>query len=92
MPVKGSRSTKNNPAAMAETILDLLDQVPGARSVFLHFTPRSQTLKLVTGLVNDPECDRWRASKGYFEVGTYARGAAQTDVIADLIETQSRIR
>lgn len=85
-------SRANNPVAMAEAVLDLLDKVPGARVVFLSFNRGTESLKLYTAKSNDPEPDRWRAMRGYYEVGTYTKGAAQTDLIADFLEVMARVR
>ena len=81
----------SNPAAMAEAVLNLLDMVPGARSVFIE-QGRSETLRLHTALIDAPEPDRRRRTRGFYEVGTYTKGAAQTDVIGDLLETMARSR
>jgi hypothetical protein len=89
MPAKNVRS--NNPVGMAEAVLNLLDMVPGARSVFLEKS-RWESIHLHTALIDSPEPDRWRKTRGFYEVGTYVKGAAQTDVIGDLLETMARIR
>ena len=90
MPARHQR-VSNNPVSMAEAVLNLLDMVPGARSVFIE-QGRSETLRLHTALIDAPEPDRWRKTRGFYEVGTYVKGAAQTDVIGDLLETMARIR
>jgi hypothetical protein len=82
---------KVNPVVMAEQVLELLDKIPGARTVFLERT-RNESIHLRTAKVNDPEPDKWRKSKGFVEVGTYKRGAAHTDVVGDLLETMGRVR
>ena len=90
MPAKHQRSS-NNPVSMAEAVLNLLDMVPGARSVFIE-QGRSETLRLHTALIDAPEPDRWRKTRGFYEVGVYARGIAQSDLVGDFLEVMSRIR
>ena len=91
MPAKSSRSA-NNPVSLAEAILDALDKVPGARACFIQHIPSSETLKLQTALINAPEVDRWHSTRGYHWIGTYAKGATQSQVVEDVRETMSRIR
>lgn len=81
---------KVNPVVMAEQVLELLDKVPGARTVFLERT-RNESINLRTAKVNDPEPDKWRKSKGFAEVGTYKRGALLGDVVEDIRVTMERV-
>lgn len=77
------------PLEMAEQVLDLLDKIPGARTVFLERT-RTESIRLHTAKVNDPEPERWRKSRGFSEVGTYKRGVLLGDVADDIRETLGR--
>lgn len=81
---------KVNPVVMAEQVLELLDKVPGARTVFIERT-RNESIHLRTAKVNDPEPDKWRKSKGFAEVGTYKRGALLADVVEDIRVTMERV-
>ena len=80
---------KVDPVVMAEQVLELLDKIPGARTVFLERT-RTESIRLHTAKVNDPEPERWRKSRGFSEVGTYKRGALLGDVADDIRETLGR--
>lgn len=80
---------KVNQVVMAEQVLELLDKIPGARTVFLERT-RNESIHLRTAKVNDPEPERWRKSRGFSEVGTYKRGALLGDVADDIRETLGR--
>ena len=80
------------PIEMAEYIQALLDQVPGARTVFLRYKRASQTLAIESYKTSDPEPDKLRKTAGYYEVGTYTRGAATSDLVADILETMGKIR
>lgn len=77
------------PLEMAEQVLDLLDKIPGARTVFLERTS-TESIRLHTAKVNDPEPERWRKSRGFSEVGTYKRGALLGDVVEDIRVTMGR--
>lgn len=91
MPAKHSRSA-NNPVSLAEAILDALDKVPGARACFLMHIPASETLKLQTALINAPEVDRWHSTRNMHWIGTYAKGATQSQVVEDVRAAMAGIR
>ena len=80
------------PIEMAEYIQALLDTVPGARTVFLRHKRSSQTLSIESYKTSDPEPDKLRKTAGYYEVGTYGRGIATSDLVADILETMGRVR
>lgn len=82
---------KVNPVVMAEQVLELLDKIPGARTVFIERT-RNESIHLRTAKVNDPEPDKWRKSKGFVEVGTYLVGITAREVCQDILDTMRLIR
>lgn len=83
---------KNTPQVMAETIGERLHQVPWPLTVFLRKS-RAESWSLHTLRANDPECDRLRATVGYYEAGTYSmKGARHAEIVGDLVETMGRAR
>ena len=82
----------SNPTVLAERVMELLDQVPGDRTVFLRFTRATESFRLETFRVNDPEPDKFRKTPGYYEVGTYRKGVSEAVVIQDLLDTMRLAR
>ena len=80
------------PIQLAETILDHAESVPWPVTAFLVESRHRKSWSVETFRVNDPACDRLRKSRGVLEVGTYTKGAAQTDVLADVLEVMGRAR